>query len=286
MSAPANPIHRGIHHLKLPVTDLERSADWYRTVLGAHRLTELDHRRADGTLFAVILDVPGFPGRLELRLDPVTAKALNGYDLLTLSVTDRVAIDHWVARLDTLDIPHSPPIVALIGWLLVVPDPDGLRLRFYTTEPHRLGADAVEFDSPWLGAGVVAETASAAGESAVCAVGRLTALPGYRDRVLARMRSLEDIIRQEDGCLRSGGTRCAPQDCPYGTVRHIRYAPGGLAATAGFTHAVDLTAGRNPAFTPDFDREPRLEARRPRRNRLCRRSIAAPKSRHRGVPAR
>ncbi|WP_327146019.1 antibiotic biosynthesis monooxygenase [Nocardia sp. NBC_01327] len=201
MSAPANPVHSGIHHLKLPVTDLERSADWYRTVLGAHRLTELDHRRADGTLFAVILDVPGFPGRLELRLDPVTAKALNGYDLLTLSVTDRVAIDDWVARLNTLDIPHSPPIVALIGWLLVVPDPDGLRLRFYTTEPHRLGADAVEFDSPWLGAGVVAETASAAGESAVCAVARLTALPGYRDRVLARMRSLEDIIRQEDGCL-------------------------------------------------------------------------------------
>ncbi|MCU1645251.1 MAG: hypothetical protein JWN03_5526 [Nocardia sp.] len=201
MSASANPTHSGIHHLKLPVTDLERSADWYRTVLGARRLTELDHRRGDGTLFAIILDIPGFPGRLELRLDPVIAKALNGYDLLTLSVADRVAIDDWVTRLDTLGIPHSPPIVALIGWLLVVPDPDGLRLRFYTTEPHGLGANAVEVDSPWLGAGIVAETSSTAVDSTVCAVARLTALPGYRDQVLARMRSLEDVIRQEDGCL-------------------------------------------------------------------------------------
>jgi hypothetical protein len=32
----------------------------------------------------------------------------------------------------------------------VVPDPDGLRLRCYTTDPHGLDISRVEFDSPWI----------------------------------------------------------------------------------------------------------------------------------------
>jgi len=153
MDSPETPAHQGIHHLKLPVTDLERSTRWYGAVLGARRLTELDHRRPDGTLFAVILDVPGLGTRLELRLAPATAAALNGYDFLTLAVADRAAVDTWIAHLDVLGVRHSPPVVALAGWLLVVPDPDGLRLRLYTTQPHGLDSARVEFDSPWLGTG-------------------------------------------------------------------------------------------------------------------------------------
>jgi quinol monooxygenase YgiN/catechol 2,3-dioxygenase-like lactoylglutathione lyase family enzyme len=201
MSNPENPAPDGIHHIKLPVSDLERSTDWYSTVLGARRLTKLDHRRPDGTLFAVILDIPGLPGRLELRLDPATAGALNGYDFLTLAIADRPALDTWVVRLDALGIRHSPPIVAMVGWLLVVPDPDGLRLRFYTTEPHGLGLSAVEFQSPWLGTGPVAESASDENNSTVCAVGKLTVLPGHEDEVQSLMRSVADATRQEDGCL-------------------------------------------------------------------------------------
>jgi quinol monooxygenase YgiN/catechol 2,3-dioxygenase-like lactoylglutathione lyase family enzyme len=201
MSTPEVPTHAGIHHIKLPVTDLERSADWYTTVLDARRLIELDHRRPDGTLFAVILDVPGLAGNLELRLDPSTATALNGYDFLTLTVEDRPAIEKWITRLDALGIVHSPPIVAMVGWLLVAPDPDGLRLRFYTAEPHGLGSSAVEFDSPWLGTGPIAEPASGGDSSTVCAVARLTALPGHTEEVLALMHSTAEATRGENGCL-------------------------------------------------------------------------------------
>jgi quinol monooxygenase YgiN/catechol 2,3-dioxygenase-like lactoylglutathione lyase family enzyme len=192
----STPSHNGIHHIKLPVTDLERSTEWYSTVLGARRLTQLDHRRPDGTLFAVILDVPGVAGRVELRLAPATAKSLNGYDFLTLTVADKSTMDTWVDRLDSLGVRHSPLIVALVGWLLVVPDPDGLRLRFYTTEPHSLGTEAVEFDSPWLGAGITAEP-----DDVVSAIGRLTVLPGHEAEVLDLMRTVADATRQEDGCL-------------------------------------------------------------------------------------
>jgi catechol 2,3-dioxygenase-like lactoylglutathione lyase family enzyme len=150
MSPTAAPPYAGIHHLKLPVTDLERSSRWYAEVLGTRRIEALDHRRPDGALFAVILDAPGLGTRIELRLDPATAAALAGYDFLTLAVEDRSALDGWTAHLDSLGVPHSPPIVAMSGWLLVVPDPDGLRLRLYTNEPHGLGSERVEYDSPWL----------------------------------------------------------------------------------------------------------------------------------------
>jgi quinol monooxygenase YgiN/catechol 2,3-dioxygenase-like lactoylglutathione lyase family enzyme len=227
MNAPENPTHGGIHHVKLPVTDLERSTAWYTAVLGAHRLNELDHRRPDGTLFAVILDVPGLAGRVELRLDPATARALNGYDFLTLAIADRAALDDWIARLDALGVEHSPPIVALVGWLLVVADPDGLRLRFYTTEPHRLGESAVEFDSPWLGAGPIAEPADAS--SVVCNIGRLTALPGHGDEVACLMHSVAEATRQEDGCLAYRVHRA--KDDPNTTVVYESWAsPAAMTA--------------------------------------------------------
>jgi catechol 2,3-dioxygenase-like lactoylglutathione lyase family enzyme len=78
VKVPDIPTHGGIHHLKLAVTDLERSTGWYRAVLGARRLSGPDHRRPDGTLFAVNLEVPGLAAPLELRLDPATAGSLDG----------------------------------------------------------------------------------------------------------------------------------------------------------------------------------------------------------------
>ncbi|GAA1912860.1 hypothetical protein GCM10009837_41900 [Streptomyces durmitorensis] len=200
------PAPLGIHHVKLPVTDLERSAQWYVTVLGARRLTELDHRRPDGTLFAVILDVPGLGTRLELRLDPATATALRGYDFLTLAVDDRAALDEWIAHLDTLDIPHSPPVVALVGWLLVVPDPDGQRLRLYTNTPHGLDAARVEYDSPWLSTGPAphrgsSSTGAAASGRSVHLMARVSAVPGRGEALQDRLRSLASATRREPGCL-------------------------------------------------------------------------------------
>ncbi|WP_405164795.1 antibiotic biosynthesis monooxygenase [Nocardia sp. NBC_01499] len=195
------PAPHGIHHIKLPVTDLARSTDWYSAVLGARRIAELDHRRRDGTLFAVILEVPGLPGRLELRLDPATATALNGYDFLTLALADRAGLDTMITALDALGIDHSPPVVALAGWLLVVPDPDGLWLRFYTTEPHGLGEAAVEFDSPWVGASARTEPVGGEDNSTVCTVARLEALPGHAEEVLSLMRTVATATRQEPGCL-------------------------------------------------------------------------------------
>jgi quinol monooxygenase YgiN len=247
MGTVQTPAHTGIHHIKLPVTDLERSTQWYSDVLGARRLTELDHRRPDGTLFAVILDVPGIEGKVELRLDPATAVALKGYDFLTMTIDDRPALDAWIARLDALGIPHSPAIVAMVGWLLVVPDPDGQRLRFYTRQPHGLGQSAVEFESPWLGAGPVAPEQ----DTIVCAVATLKALPGHADEVHELMRTVAKATRQEDGCLAYLVHQA--KDAPDTIVVYERWAsPGALAAHHKTAHmdAFKNAAGSVVAWPP------------------------------------
>ncbi|MFE4963716.1 antibiotic biosynthesis monooxygenase [Streptomyces sp. NPDC056660] len=197
--ATAIPVPSGIHHVKLPVTDLERSARWYGTVLGGRRLAEMDHRRPDGTLFAVILDVPGLGTRLELRLDPATATAVKGYDLLTLAVDDRAALDEWITHLDSLGIPHSPPVVALVGWLLVVPDPDGQRLRFYTDTPHGLDAAHVAYDSPWLSTGPAPDSAHGSAP-ALGIVTTVTARTGQGGELEVALLELAAATRREDGC--------------------------------------------------------------------------------------
>ncbi|MEU1369236.1 VOC family protein [Streptomyces sp. NPDC005803] len=152
------PAVRGLHHIKIPVSDLGRSIAWYTSVLSARRREALDHIALDGTLFAVILDVPGTGVPLELRSDPVSAGRLSGFDPLTFLVHDRAALDGWIHHLDGLGVAHSPVLVAMTGYLLVVPDPDGVRLRFYTGEAHGLGPERVDFASAWLRPGPVPHT--------------------------------------------------------------------------------------------------------------------------------
>jgi catechol 2,3-dioxygenase-like lactoylglutathione lyase family enzyme len=126
----------GLHHLKFPVSDLDASLAFYESALGARRIPAFDHRREDGTVYAVILDVPGLGTYLELLLNRDAAAAQAGFDPVTLAVRTRGDLDRWASHLDQRGIEHSPILIGLLGWLLVFDDPDGRRLRFYTLEVH------------------------------------------------------------------------------------------------------------------------------------------------------
>jgi catechol 2,3-dioxygenase-like lactoylglutathione lyase family enzyme len=137
MTSLMPPKIRGIHHLKIAVSDLDRSLDFYERALGARRIPGLDHRREkDATLYAYICDVPGLEPKLELRLDPEQARKHACFDPITLAVADREALEKWSAHLDGQGILHSPPITSIQAWIIVFDDPDGLRLRLYTLERH------------------------------------------------------------------------------------------------------------------------------------------------------
>ena len=139
----------GIHHIKFAVGDLQRSLGFYERALGAKRVAAWDHRHADGTRYAVILEVPGLGTHLELRLDPEQAAAQRGFDPVTIAVRDRGALGEWAAYLDAASIAHSPVLAAIQAWLLVFADPDGRRLRLYTLEIHGPEIPAEE-DSAWI----------------------------------------------------------------------------------------------------------------------------------------
>src|ERR1700737_1727538 len=94
------PELKGIHHLKMPVSNLATSLDFYERALGARRIAEADHRRGDGSLFAYILAVPGLGTKLELRLHPQRAKSHAGFDPVTIAVEDRAVLDRWIDYLD------------------------------------------------------------------------------------------------------------------------------------------------------------------------------------------
>lgn len=144
------PIVQGIHHLKLPVSDLARSLAFYERVFAARRIPEADHRReADGALYAHILIMPSWGTLLELRLDPSRARTHARFNPIVLSVTDRAALQEWRAHLTELAVPHSEEITAIQAWLIVVEDPDGHRLRLYTEEKHGPEMKPDE-GNPWL----------------------------------------------------------------------------------------------------------------------------------------
>lgn len=130
------PTFEQIHHLKLPVSDLDRSAEFYGRALGAVRRAEFDHFSPSGVLFAYILEVPGLGTWLELRHLPDRARTLAGFDPITLQVADREALARWMRYFDAQGIAHSGILPGVVGWLLVFEDPDGLRTRFYTRERH------------------------------------------------------------------------------------------------------------------------------------------------------
>ena len=143
------PPLRGIHDLKFAVSNLNESLRFYERALGAKHVPELDHIRDDGIRFAAVVDVPGLGTVLQLRLDPERAARQARFDPLAIGVDDRAALERCDAALTQLGVLHSPILDAVRGWLIVIQDPDGNRIRLYTLESHGPEVKPAT-NSPWL----------------------------------------------------------------------------------------------------------------------------------------
>jgi len=118
----------GIHHIKLPVSDLARSREWYERVLGLK--VELEFPDHDGVVRGVgghIGDVP-----VALRAQETAAAGLAGFDPVCFAIADRQAAEEWIAHLDALGVGHPPIVEATTGWMVRVQDPDGIEIRLYS----------------------------------------------------------------------------------------------------------------------------------------------------------
>src|ERR1700712_3066506 len=105
----------GIHHVKLPVTDLERSQAWYESRLGYQ--VDLQFREGD-RLMGIVMEHPNGGPAFALRLDAVKAKATVDFDYFAIGVPDKVSIDSLAERLSALGEEHAGVRQATVGWIL------------------------------------------------------------------------------------------------------------------------------------------------------------------------
>ena len=120
----------GIHHVKLPVSDLARTRDWYERVLGF----TVDIEFTDGgVVTGLALTDPDKTVAVALRHDPVRAAALSGFDAISLRVPTRDGVKEWRTRLDELGERHGALMTGHRGGTVLVGlrDPDGVEIRLY-----------------------------------------------------------------------------------------------------------------------------------------------------------
>jgi catechol 2,3-dioxygenase-like lactoylglutathione lyase family enzyme len=137
----------GVHHLKLPVADLDRSRRWYESRLGYRVRVEFIE---GGRLMGVSMGHPNGGPELALRLDPERAAAAAGFDYFSFGVPDKDGLEAIAERLTSFGDAHAGVHLATIGWILPgASDPDGHEVRFYTTEAHtELGDEPLRVENP------------------------------------------------------------------------------------------------------------------------------------------
>jgi catechol 2,3-dioxygenase-like lactoylglutathione lyase family enzyme len=137
----------GVHHLKLPVRDLDRSQRWYESRLGYEKHVEFAE---NGKTMGIGMQHPAGGPDLALRLDPDRAAAAAGFDYFAIGVPDKPAIEGLAERLTEMGESHAGVHFATIGWILPdLHDPDGHEVRFYTLQHHtEYGEDVMHVDDP------------------------------------------------------------------------------------------------------------------------------------------
>jgi hypothetical protein len=148
-----------IAQVKLPVTDLAHSVNWYRQLFDLRLWAEFAE---DGVVRGAGLIDPR--GRFNIALRDREACAgrpdLRGHDVVAFLPDTRSVLDDLIARCDRLGIAHGDVHETPAGSILDIPDPDGTVLRFYhftaptegfTGIETRDGEYVVTYHAPRLG---------------------------------------------------------------------------------------------------------------------------------------
>jgi glyoxylase I family protein len=123
----------GGHHIALTVTDADRSAEWYGTLLGMSTVLAGED---DTVRFRVLADPQSgwvLGVRQYLGRDGGTTfdEFRVGLDHFAFGVEDRAALERWERELARLSIPFTPIAETPIGSVIVFRDPDNIQLEFW-----------------------------------------------------------------------------------------------------------------------------------------------------------
>jgi glyoxylase I family protein len=127
----------GLHHIALTVSDLERSAAWYREVLGMVEQFREDSptRKAVVFRFAVGSTSVGLVEHVGSRAQ-VFDPTVTGLDHFAFSVRSPDEMRHWARHLDACGVEHSGPIAVPPGEILNFKDPQGIAIALFWDKPE------------------------------------------------------------------------------------------------------------------------------------------------------
>jgi len=118
----------GVHHIRLPVVDVEASSDWYRTIFGFEIL--LYEEVEAGAVGAVLRHPSGVILGLH-QVEAAVVAALEGFNALGLTADDLSA---WADELDRLEIIRGEVTRSSVGYFIEVRDPNGTIVQLHTAE--------------------------------------------------------------------------------------------------------------------------------------------------------
>ena len=137
---PINP--RAFAHIRLTVTDIERSRAFYDAVLGLPVAFELPPDADEATREQLSFLYGGLIyqlGESLLGLRPVGSDTFDedrtGLDHLSFSVPDQAALEAAVTVLEENRVPHSGITDIGAGWILAFRDPDNIALELFALKP-------------------------------------------------------------------------------------------------------------------------------------------------------
>jgi catechol 2,3-dioxygenase-like lactoylglutathione lyase family enzyme len=133
--APDHVPALGLHHVKLPVTDLAKSAAWYSRVFGF--VVRVEFVEDDLVRGLALRHSRGFGLALRDRKATGRQYDLRGFDPFALAYAGRAELEALAARCDGMGVARSPIMDTMVGCALQVPDPDGILVRCYADDPER-----------------------------------------------------------------------------------------------------------------------------------------------------
>jgi len=119
---------QGVHHIRLPVANVEVTSDWFRSIFGFETL--LYEEAEEAPVGAVLRHTSGVLIGLHQVEEPVIS-ALEGFNILGLTAVD---LSSWIDELERLGVSHGQVKTGLTGYFIEVPDPSGTVVQLHTEE--------------------------------------------------------------------------------------------------------------------------------------------------------
>jgi glyoxylase I family protein len=129
-SITAEPTVSGVHHVAFTVSDAERSAAWYRALLGLSEVMRSDDEEVSVRVLGSDVLMIGLRQYHRMAADAFD-ELRTGLDHLAFAVRSEAELKSWEGRLRDRRIPFSPIAETPIGSVLVFRDPDNIQLELW-----------------------------------------------------------------------------------------------------------------------------------------------------------